>query len=134
MLFRSFVHIFVHREFPYLFEVKDESDWMSRYFFTGGQMPSDALLGEFQADLKLLEQWRVDGRHYQATAEDWLRNMDRNSREIGPHLASTYGHDQVRKWRSYWRIFYMACAELWGFARGEEWFVSHYLFAKPRLE
>ena len=131
---RLFVHIFVHREFPYLFEARDESDWMSRYFFTGGQMPSDGLLREFQGHLKLIQQWRVDGRHYQATAEDWLRNMDRNSRKIGPLLASAYGRGQARKWRSYWRIFYMACAELWGFAQGREWFVSHYLFEKPGLE
>jgi len=126
-----FVHIFVHAKFPYLFEARNDSDWMSRYFFTGGQMPSDDLLGQFQSHLKLVEQWRVSGRHYELTAEDWLINMDKNSREIEPLLAAAYGSGQVRKWRVYWRVFYMACAELWGFAKGQEWWVSHYLFTKP---
>jgi cyclopropane-fatty-acyl-phospholipid synthase len=126
-----FVHIFVHARFPYLFEAKSDSDWMSRYFFTGGQMPSDDLLSQFQSHLRLSEQWRVNGRHYELTAEDWLRNMDKNGQEIEPLLSSAYGSAQVRQWRVYWRVFYMSCAELWGFSKGQEWFVSHYLFTKP---
>jgi cyclopropane-fatty-acyl-phospholipid synthase len=123
-----FVHIFTHREFSYPFEVRDESDWMARYFFTGGIMPGDNLLSYFQRDLRLAEHWRVDGVHYQKTSECWLANMDRNRSQIEPILAATYGVTQLKRWWVYWRVFFMACAELWGYAAGREWFVSHYLF------
>jgi cyclopropane-fatty-acyl-phospholipid synthase len=104
---------------------------MSRYFFTGGQMPAHDLFSYFQDDLKLLQDWKVNGRHYQQTAEHWLQNMDAHKAEILPIFADTYGPGNVTKWWSYWRVFYMSCAELWGYRDGNEWLVSHYLFKKP---
>jgi cyclopropane-fatty-acyl-phospholipid synthase len=125
-----FIHIFTHIEYAYAFEVKDDTDWMSKYFFTGGQMPSDDLFLYFQKDLVLQNHWRVNGQHYQKTSEAWLSKMDSNQDKIMPIFESTYGKENAVKWWVYWRVFYMACAELWGYKGGEEWLVSHYLFSK----
>lgn len=125
-----FVHIFTHKEFAYAFEVKDETDWMSKYFFTGGQMPSDDLFLYFQKDLLIENHWRVNGLHYHKTSEAWLSGMDANREKIIPIFEATYGKENALKWWVYWRVFYMACAELWGYNGGEEWVVSHYLFRK----
>jgi cyclopropane-fatty-acyl-phospholipid synthase len=126
-----FAHVFTHSRFCYHFEARDETDWMSRYFFTGGMMPAHDLFPRFQDDLQLVQDWKVNGRHYAQTAEHWLQNMDANRAAILPLFANTYGAAAARKWWSYWRIFYLACAELWWFRDGEEWHVSHYLFRKP---
>ena len=125
-----FVHIFTHRDFTYPFEVRDESDWMSRYFFTGGIMPADAYLLRFQEHLRLEDHWRVSGTHYQATAEAWLQNQDAHREEILALFHATLGAAAPLQFAR-WRIFFMACAELWGFREGCEWFVSHYRFRKP---
>ena len=103
---------------------------MSRHFFTGGQMPAHDLLPRFQDELRLVQDWKISGDHYRRTAEHWLRNMDRNKPRILEIFADTYGADEARKWWAYWRVFYMSCAELWGFNNGAEWIVSHYLFKK----
>jgi cyclopropane-fatty-acyl-phospholipid synthase len=126
-----FAHVFTHSRFAYHFEVRDESDWMSRYFFTGGMMPAHQLFPSFQHDLHLVQDWKINGRHYAQTAEHWLQNMDAHRAEILPLFEQTYGPGQALKWWSYWRIFYLACAELWWYRDGEEWLVSHYLFRKP---
>ncbi|MES2690562.1 MAG: class I SAM-dependent methyltransferase [Bacteroidota bacterium] len=127
---RLFVHIFTHKEFAYKFEVIDDTDWMSRYFFTGGMMPSDDLLFYFNDDVRVEKHWHVSGQHYQKTSEAWLSNMDAHKDQIMPLFEQTYGKAEAMKWWSYWRIFYMSCAELWGYNNGNEWLVSHYLFKK----
>ena len=127
---KFFMHIFCHRDVPYAFEVKGDDDWMSQFFFSGGFMPSDDTPIQFQQHLKILKQWRWDGTHYEKTANAWLQNIDRNASQITPVLESCYGHDQVQIWRQRWRIFFMACAELFGFNQGQDWWVAHYLFEK----
>ncbi|HOZ87777.1 MAG TPA: class I SAM-dependent methyltransferase, partial [Bacteroidia bacterium] len=127
---KMFVHVFTHKIYAYKFEVKDESDWMSRYFFTGGIMPSNDLFSYFDDELTIVNQWAVNGLHYSKTSEAWLKNMDKHKAEILPIFGKTYGNDQALKWWVYWRIFFMACAELWGYNKGTEWMVCHYLFVK----
>lgn len=127
---KAFIHIFTHKEYAYLFEVKDDTDWMSKYFFTGGIMPSDDLLFYFNNDLAVEKHWHVSGTHYAKTSEAWLKNMDTHKTDIIPLFEQTYGQDHAVKWWAYWRIFYMACAELWNYNGGNEWIVSHYLFHK----
>jgi cyclopropane-fatty-acyl-phospholipid synthase len=126
---KLFVHIFTHKDFAYKFEVQDETDWMSKYFFTGGIMPSDHLLLYFQKELKIEQHWRVSGVHYEKTSNAWLQNMDSHKQQIMEIMNQVYGKDAL-KWWSYWRIFFMSCAELWGYKQGKEWMVSHYLFQK----
>jgi cyclopropane-fatty-acyl-phospholipid synthase len=125
-----FKHIFVNRGVPYLFLDLDESDWMSRHFFSGGMMPSDDLPLQFQQQLNLERQWRWQGGHYEKTSNAWLQNMDSNKDAIWPILEQTYGADQAQKWWMRWRMFFMACAELFAYNNGQEWYVSHYLFSK----
>jgi len=127
---KMFIHIFTHKELTYLFEVQDDTDWMSKYFFTGGMMPSDHYLLYFQEHFKIQNHWRVNGTHYSKTSEAWLSKMDQHKDIIMPLFEKTYGKDQAVKWWVYWRIFFMSCAELWGYDDGKEWFVSHYLFEK----
>jgi len=125
-----FVHIFMHHRFAYTFEVRDDTDWMAKYFFTGGIMPSNDLLHYFQRELRLEDCWQVDGRHYQLTSEAWLQKMDVHRSALMPIFAKVYGADQALKWWVYWRIFFMSCAELFGYRSGREWLVSHYLFER----
>ncbi len=128
---RLFAHFFCHRESAYPYETAGEGDWMARHFFTGGMMPSDTLVLSFQERLTVEERWRVDGRHYQRTCDAWLANLDAAREAVMPVLAATYGAADAARWLGRWRLFFMACAELFGFADGQEWWVSHVRMA-PR--
>ncbi|MEM7246391.1 MAG: cyclopropane-fatty-acyl-phospholipid synthase family protein [Acidobacteriota bacterium] len=126
-----FVHVFCHRSYAYPFETEGEDNWMGRHFFTGGQMPSEEQLGLFQRDLHLAEQWRVGGEHYQKTSEAWLANLDARRDEVHEVLAGVHGPDEAETWVQRWRMFFMACAELFGYRNGDEWLVAHYRMTKP---
>jgi len=127
---RFFMHVFAHRSTPYPFVERDETDWMSRHFFSGGMMPSDDLPLRFQADLQLLSRWRWSGTHYAKTSEAWLANMDANKAELWPLFESTYGRDQAGVWWMRWRLFFISVAELFAFEGGACWWVGHYLFER----
>ena len=127
---KFFMHIFCHRNSVYEFLDQGPSDWMSRHFFSGGIMPSADLPGRFQEHLKLLHKAAWSGTHYEKTANNWLKNMDARKTEIMPIFVATYGAENAAQWFQRWRIFFMACAELFAHRGGQEWFVSHYLFER----
>ena len=126
---KLFVHIFCHRELMYPFETHGDDNWMGRYFFTGGLMPSADTLLWFQRDLAIEQQWRLSGTHYQKTANAWLVNQDANRARVLDVLGVAYGA-QAPIWNQRWRMFWMACAELFGYRGGNEWLVSHYRFSR----
>jgi len=127
---KLFVHIFCHRELLYPFETEGEDNWMGRYFFTGGLMPSADTLLWFQRDLRIEQQWRLSGTHYERTANAWLENHDAHRDEVMTVLRQAYG-DAAPAWNQRWRMFWMACAELFGYRHGNEWLIGHYRYAKP---
>jgi cyclopropane-fatty-acyl-phospholipid synthase len=128
---RFFMHVFVHRSTPYAFVDRDAGDWMSRFFFSGGMMPSDGLAARFQDDLRLAARWRWSGIEYACTARAWLERLDAGRGSVLPILERTYGARDAVRWFGRWRLFFMACEELFGYDQGREWWVSHYLF-EPR--
>lgn len=122
-----FLHVFSHRDQPYLYEDNGSGDWMARHFFTGGMMPSHDLPRHINGHLQVEETWKVDGTHYARTANDWLKNLDQRRGLLMPVLAETYGPAAARRWLHRWRLFFIGCAELFGHANGQEWWVSHHL-------
>ncbi|MDE2408400.1 MAG: class I SAM-dependent methyltransferase [Xanthomonadaceae bacterium] len=125
-----FVHIFVHRTLLYPFETQGDDNWMGRHFFTGGLMPAADTLLHFQGPLAIRQQWLVEGTHYEKTANHWLQQQDAHRDKVMAILREAYG-DAAGLWFQRWRMFWMACAELFGYADGQEWMVSHYLFERP---
>ena len=128
---KLFIHIFSHRRYAYAFSSEVDSNWMGRYFFTGGIMPSNDLLLYFQKDLLLEQHWVLSGVHYQRTADAWLQMMDSQKGEILQTFRETYGKD-ADVWFQRWRMFFLATSEVWGFRGGNEWLISHYLFNNRR--
>ena len=128
---RLMVHIFCHAQFAYFFETEGASNWMGRQFFTGGIMPADDLLLYFQRDLVLEDHWRISGIHYAKTLRAWLENCDRQRRDLLGIFQAGLKRAQAARELQRWRIFFMACEELFRYRNGNEWYVSHYLF-RPR--
>lgn len=124
------IHIFCHKDSPYPFETNGDANWMGKYFFTGGIMPSQDLLCRFQKDLRVMRQWNWNGNHYRKTSDAWLANLDRNRNRVLEILQRTYGKSEGKLWLGRWRIFFLAVAELFGYRNGEEWFVTQTLFEK----
>lgn len=127
---KCFVHIFSHQSDTYLFEAHSAKDWMSRYFFSGGIMPSSSLLiSAASGALDCEEKWYVNGNHYSKTLEAWLEKQDANRESVMQTFKECYGED-AKLWFQRWRIFYMACSELFAYNGGKEWPVMHYRFTK----
>jgi len=127
---KLFVHVFCHREASYPYEDRGPGDWMARHFFSGGMMPSQELLPRLAGGFALEAHWRVSGEHYRRTCEAWLARLDGQRAALGPALERSYGAADAALWLRRWRLFFLACSELFGYRGGEEWFVSHYRLAR----
>lgn len=127
---RLFTHVFCHRSVPYPFEVEGEDDWMSKHFFSGGTMPSDDLFLRISGPLEIERQHRWSGTHYARTSEAWLKNLDQRKSAVMALFQKDLDPKEAKRVFHRWRLFFLACAETFGFASGQEWWVSHYLFKK----
>jgi cyclopropane-fatty-acyl-phospholipid synthase len=128
---KLFTHVFCHRSTSYPFEVEGEDDWMSKHFFSGGTMPADELFLRISGSLEVEHRWRWSGKHYAQTSEDWVANIDQHREEILKLFHQDLSMAEAQRTFHRWRIFFLACAETFGFSNGQEWWVSHYLFKKP---
>jgi cyclopropane-fatty-acyl-phospholipid synthase len=126
-----FVHIFCHRNLAYTFETDGDKDWMGRHFFSGGIMPAENLFLRYQDDLHVTQQWWINGWHYARTCEAWLEKQDNSIEAACEALAGGNNRDPTEIQSQRWRMFFMACAELFKFNDGNQWGVGHYVFQKP---
>ncbi|MGH8207275.1 MAG: SAM-dependent methyltransferase [Steroidobacteraceae bacterium] len=127
---KLFVHVFAHHTLMYPFETQGQDNWLGRHFFTGGLMPATDTLLWFQRDMRIEQRWQIDGTHYQRTAEHWLQNQDRNREQVLAVMAQAYGEPGAALWLQRWRMFWMACAQMFGYAQGQQWLVAHYRFSR----
>lgn len=127
---KLFLHVFCHARHAYPYETEGGDNWMGRHFFTGGMMPSFDLPARLAAGFTEEGRWAVNGRHYHKTCMHWLANMDRNRAAIMPVFRNAYGPEHAEIWWNRWRLFHLACAGLFAWRGGREWFVGHYRLAK----
>lgn len=127
---KLFVHVFAHKTLMYPFESAGEDNWIGRHFFTGGLMPSATTLLWFQKELHLEQHWQIDGTHYRRTSNHWLLRQDMQREAVMVVLRQVYGK-HAALWFQRWRMFWMSCAELFGYAGGQQWLVAHYRFVRP---
>ncbi len=124
---KLFVHLFAHRTLMYPFETAGQDNWLGRHFFTGGLMPAADTLLHHQQHLRLESRWLLEGTHYRRTANHWLERHDAQRAQVLTVLRQVHG-EHARLWFHRWRLFWMACAELFGYGGGEEWLIAHYRF------
>ena len=123
---RMMVQILGNRRFAYDFTT---TDWMGKYFFAGGTMPSRDLFENFlPADLVQSRVWDVNGGQYSKTLEAWLERLDAHREECVAALEGGPVSGPIALER--WRMFLIFCSEVFGYRGGNEWMVFHYLFEK----
>jgi cyclopropane-fatty-acyl-phospholipid synthase len=128
-----FTHVFAHQDHSYRYETDGAANWMARTFFTGGVMPSRSLLPEVaRPQMAVHEEWWIPGSHYARTCEAWLDRLDRSRSQVHQALTPVYGNADVDVWVQRWRMFFMACSEMFAFDGGRQWGVVHQTFHPER--
>jgi len=129
---KLFLHVFSHCRFAYRFESNGRRDWMARHFFTGGMMPTPDLWRHYGHDMHVTRAWQIGGEHYARTCEAWLARLDAHRVAAVASLQQCERLDGPLVQLQRWRIFLMACAELFRYDQGRQWFVSHLLLEPTR--
>jgi cyclopropane-fatty-acyl-phospholipid synthase len=129
---RVFIHVFAHRVYAYPFETAADDDWMGRHFFTGGMMPSADLLEHVDSPFSVEQRHEISGVHYARTAEAWHSNLVANAQRVQDLFARDLGESEAKRRYERWRLFFLACAELFGFQSGTQWVVAHTVLAPKR--
>lgn len=127
---KLFVHVFAHATDPYPFDEGSNADWMARHFFTGGLMPSHDLLLLSVRDLAFDDRWALSGEHYARSLNAWLERLDEHRERILQLFEGQPEGITARASFNRWRVFTIACEELFAFAGGDEWHVSHARFVR----
>ena len=125
---KLFIHIFCHKKLTYLYEMKNNLDWMTKYFFQGGIMPSKDIFQYFEGKLEIINQWDINGNHYSKTCKAWLNNHYKNKKKILDVFKIHYDYPKI--WFNRWRIFFLTCEAFFALNDGKEYFITHYLFKK----
>lgn len=125
-----FMHVFAHKYNPYYFDTEQKNAWMAKYFFTGGMMPNHDLFRDLESDLNYQKSWMLSGTHYEKTSNAWLDKMDSNKTKILELFRRNNSNSVAKKKFYFWRLFFIACAEIFGYNGGSEWIISHHLFKK----
>jgi len=128
---RLFLHVFCHRRSVYAYAEEGPENWMGRSFFSGGMMPSRDYVRHLDIPFEVEATWTWSGEHYRRTADAWLARLEGNRAAAMQALASVHGEHEARRWFERWRMFFLACAEMFGLRGGEEWFVAHHLLRRP---
>ena len=85
------------------------------------------LFKQFNRDLEVTEQWKVNGRHYERTAELWRENLKEHRHNLENFFPICRLMNGLAP--SPLASFFLACEETFGANNGDEWFVGHYRLA-----
>ena len=117
------------RELFYRFVDEGRDDWMARHFFTGGAMPPLDLFEHVPGPFQLRQRWETGGEHYARTCRAWLDNLDAAGAAVQRRFRQDLAPADARRQFQRWRMFVMACEELFAYDGGRQWVVSHHLLA-----
>ena len=121
-----FVQDSCHKDTP---RFSKNSSFMERHFSAGSMIMSPDLL--FLIDgVTVVEQWLVNGKQFQRSANLWLQNMDKHKKDIIRILEKESDLASSIATFNRWRIYFLTISESYGYNQGSEWMIAHYLITK----